>query len=438
MDSVSDMPFQHRGSDRRSQLPLCLADEPVLAQDRRINDRDRRRNAFISQQLLCKDIPYHLVEAQLAGCETKTLEPGETLLSRGSENHCIYLLTSGQLRVQFDSQEAAYGIPVNVGESVGEMSVVDGKPVDADVIAVPRSEVLVVPEELFWANIAPLPGVPRNLLRLLTSRLRQQNENALHALAQRLRLEHLELQLEIAAEIQSGLLPTQSPMFPRHPQVDAYAMTVPVWGIGGDFYEALPLDAHRLCLAVGDVSGKGVSAALFMTQAMKLLRMAVQQRDSLAEAIHYLNRLLCQNNKAGMFLSLFIGVFDVSSGLFQYVNCGHNPPLLACHGSPSQALPLGDNIFVGAIDEAVFSESSVRLYPGDSLILYSDGVVEASNGDGAFFALGRLQAEHDKNRGNSARELTARVWDAVKAFTGESPQHDDLTLMAFRYLGPMA
>jgi phosphoserine phosphatase RsbU/P len=415
-------------------FPVHLADGPILDVDRRLNAHDRRRNAFISQQLLCKRIPYHLVETLLADCASRTLEPSDTLLSCGDENHSIFLLTQGQLQVCFDAQDVCYGIPVNVGESVGEMSVVDGKPVDADVIAVQRSEVLVIPEGLFWAKIAPLPGVFRNLLQLLTTRLRQQNDKALHALADQLRLEHLEQQLEIAAEIQAGLLPP-SPLFPQYPEVDAFAKTVPVWGVGGDFYEAFPLDGQRLCVAVGDVSGKGVPAALFMTQAMKLLRMAVQQRDSLVGAITHLNWVLHQNNPAGMFLSLFIGVLEITSGQFNYINCGHHPPLLASSGKPSEALPLGDNLFVGAVEEAVFTENTVLLYPGDSLILYSDGVVEAANSDGAFFTINRLQTVHDRHRRNSAEEMVSSTWNALRDFTGGSHQQDDVTLMAVRYLG---
>ncbi len=419
---------ERRAADDAAEFPLLLPDGRLIPEERR-RQTDRRRNAFISHQYLCRGVPYGVVESVLERFAARELGAGEVLLSPGQENHYLFMLLSGRLQVHLDAARSRLGFPIEPGECIGEMSIIDGKPTSAYVVAEEPSTVLAVHGDVFWNELAPIPGVARNLLRLLAERMRTRNDVTLRALEQELHMQHLQKELSVAQRIQADMLPGQDPLFPDHPQVDAYAVMKPARDVGGDFYDAFALDEHRICVAVGDVSGKGIPAALFMVRALTALRMEMLRGVRLEDLFTRLNRLLCENNPSCMFVSMFLAVIDLHTHEMICSNAGHNPPLLASSADFAFIATEG-GVILGVLEEAEFQVSRLRLRQGDSLVLYTDGVTEAQNGDGEFFTAARLRELVSSSPRTGAKALVHTIEEGVERFASGVPQSDDITILA--------
>jgi len=429
-----------RGPDRRrgegaAVFPLRLKSGEVVERDRRVN-RDRRRNAYISQQELCRGLPYELVESVFERCPVRELAAGETLLKPAQKNHYLFLLLTGSLRVHLAASDFELGFSIAPGQCVGEMSIIDGKPTSAYVTATETSTVMAVAEDMFWSKIAPLPGAARNLLRVLAERMRVRNDVTLRALEQELRYQHLQRELDAAHDIQVGMLPSQEPLFPQHPAVDVHAHMGAAREVGGDFYDAFSIDDTRICLAVGDVSGKGMPAAMFMVRTLSLLRVELVKDDDLGDSIAYLNNSLCETNTAHMFVSLFVMILDVVNGELSYVNAGHNPPLKYDAQHSVEMVDMPDGLIAGVMEDSVYEVRRQTLQPGEGLLLYTDGVTEARNSHKEFYTLDRLRRFMSKHNGDDAAATVKSILAEIEEFAGEEPQADDITVLAMRYLGP--
>jgi sigma-B regulation protein RsbU (phosphoserine phosphatase) len=211
-------------------------------------------------------------------------------------------------------------------------------------------------------------------------------------------------------------------------------MMQPATQVGGDFYDAMALDRDRLAIAVGDVSGKGIPAALFMVRVVTLLRTNLLA-NAVPEVMPTVNRMACQNNDDMMFATMFLGVFNVRTGLLQYVNGGHNPPFLSRRGRPFGLLQVSDDILVGVDEEADFTVDEVTMAPGDALLLYTDGVTEAENATREFLQEERVLAALNRLGGHDAAAMVRTVRETVASFAAGHPPSDDITMLALRYAG---
>jgi sigma-B regulation protein RsbU (phosphoserine phosphatase) len=421
----------NRGPDRRGSGPGQLP--PGMAFERRLS-ADRRSNGFISQLQLFLSIPYAAVERVLSECSMRDVEAGEVLLRPGQVNHAIHLLVSGRLRIHFDSTESADHIPIEEGSCFGELSIIDGRPASAYVVADLPSRVLAIDEHVFWEKLIPQPGVARNLLSVLSDRMRVNREIILDRMKDRLALEHLHKELSIARSIQLSMLPPGDRLFPERPDVCAYGIMEPAKDVGGDFYDAFFVSPNRLFVAVGDVSGKGVPAALFMARAITQLRIEAVREQSPAAILERVNRALSIGNDAGMFVTLFLGVLDVRSGVLRYSSAGHNPPLIIGPvGATYLNVPKG--IVAGMLEQAKYAEDAVTISVGSSLLIYTDGVTEAMNAGGDFYTDERLLEIAGEGAGADAAGLVSRVQTSVVAFAQGAPQADDITLLALHNRG---
>ena len=429
-------PAKKRGPDRRSNVvitfPLRLPGGEIIRQDRRASDR--RRNAYISQLELCRGLDYYKIEAILERCPVVGLDTGEVLLNPGEPNHNLYLLLSGRLRVQLGATGLSATHAIEPGETVGEMSIIDGRPTSATVSADVPSRVLAVHESVFWSKIAAIPGAARNLLGTLAERMRRSNERALHSLEQELRYRLLEEELDAAREIQLGMLPA-SGMFSEFPTIDFHVYMGTAREVGGDFFDAFRLDDRRVCVAIGDVSGKGLPASLFMVKTMTLLRAELTKGDSLRASLARLNAALCRSPMAHVFVSLLVLSLDVSTGEVEYVSAGHNPPLAALQGKPFAYLEAEGYLVAGVLDDAEYNSTKLKLRPGDQLFLYTDGVTEARDEDRQFYGTGRLRDLLISLQGRSARDLVEAVRADVEGFEGAERQADDITILALGLRG---
>lgn len=247
----------------------------------------------------------------------------------------------------------------------------------------------------------------------------------------------IESELEIARSIQMSLVPRTFPAFPDRPEFDLYAELHPARAIGGDFYDFFMLDRHRICLAIGDVSDKGIPAALFMAVVRTFLKAIWRDEESPAATLRRLNDELALDNDSTMFVTLLCAVVDLRDGSMQYACGGHNLPFLISPDGRVQRMKRLKGVPVGAMEEMLFEEGAERLRPGDVFFLYTDGATEAMNVKGELFGDDRLETELRRCAGTSGmKELARGIREAVESFADGVEQSDDLTLVAFRYMGP--
>lgn len=236
--------------------------------------------------------------------------------------------------------------------------------------------------------------------------------------------------LGIARDIQMGLL---RKVLPRRAEVDSYATVMPAKEVGGDFYDIICLDEHRVLLTVADVSGKGVPGALFMAVTKTLLDSARATVTAPDELLEFINERLSAENDALMFVTMFLGVLDIRTGELRYANAGHNPPYIVRRDGTLQTLDAAHGMALGISADAVFPPHTVRLGDGDTLFVFSDGVTEALDVDNALYSEERLEACLRENVGQSAAELSATVIDRVRGWAGAAPQADDITVLCLKY-----
>jgi len=249
--------------------------------------------------------------------------------------------------------------------------------------------------------------------------------------------EKIHSELMIAKKIQTSMLPYIFPAFPERKDLDIYALMDPAREIGGDFYDFFFVDKNHLALVIADVSGKGISAALFMVIAKILINNQLQNGDSPSQVLRIVNERLCENNEAGMFVTCFIGVMDINTGKLIYSNAGHNPPLLYKR-SENSCIPITKphGFVLGGMKDVKYAQSEVYLYPGDILFLYTDGVTEAENTDGKLFSQGKLEEMilNSASMNLEIRDLVTDLRGKIKEFAGKAERSDDITMLAFKNL----
>lgn len=232
--------------------------------------------------------------------------------------------------------------------------------------------------------------------------------------------------LEQAAVIQRQLLPTTAPIVPG---IELAGYNMPCRTVGGDYYDFLPYQDGRVAVALGDVSGKAMPAALLMTSLQARVRVMAEQPPDVADLMNRLNRITVANCPSNRFISFFFSVLDPRTGELVYSNAGHNPPLLIRSDGRVEYLE-GGGIILGIFDDARYESRTCRMDPGDVVLLYSDGVTEATNAANEEFEEERLIEVLLANRDKSAQEIISAVTSAVAAFASGAPSADDLTLVA--------
>ena len=242
-------------------------------------------------------------------------------------------------------------------------------------------------------------------------------------------------ELNTARTIQQSILPREFPTFPGSSTIDVAATMLPARSVGGYFYDYFLLDGERLGLVIGDVSGKGVPAALFMAQSRTAFKTTALRGGFPGDCLQEVNAFLHQENQFGMFVTLWYGVLHIASGEILYANAGHNPPYLCRRTGELVVLKgKGDGPPLGVLEGLVFGTDRSQFQPGDVLLLYTDGVTEAMNNNQQDFTPSRLSAILQKNRTLSASDLLQTVVAAVREFTAGAAQSDDLTILVVRRL----
>lgn len=257
-------------------------------------------------------------------------------------------------------------------------------------------------------------------------------------------LDMLQQELAAARALQLGMLPHSFPQWSPARPIAIHALMQPAREVGGDLYDCFAVGEHGLCFLVGDVSGKGASAAMFMARARSLVRMAAtlwqdwrDEEVSPARLLETVNRELCQNNADRMFVTLFLGLVDLRTGTMQCANAGHPAPYVLSPGSDPRRVAIRPCMPLGIRAAARFDDHTVTLAPRDTLFVCSDGVFEAADGTGDLFSFERLEALLRACCDRGPQDIVGEVKAAVDAFAGDAPQADDLTAMALSWLPGM-
>lgn len=245
--------------------------------------------------------------------------------------------------------------------------------------------------------------------------------------------EKIESELRIAREIQMGMIPKIFPPFPNLPEIDLYATLQPAKEVGGDLYDFFLIDDKHLCFAIGDVSGKGVPASLFMAVTRTLLRSVAPNQKSPAVIVNILNKSLSTDNESNMFVTFFLGILNVDTGEMKYTNAGHNPPLLVKPDGNTEYFGLTTEIPVGLFENYEYGEKICTISTNDKLFLYTDGVTEAEDQNEVLYSDKKLLDCVSENYQSEPRDLIGRVAVDIASHVRGNAQSDDLTMLCIVY-----
>jgi sigma-B regulation protein RsbU (phosphoserine phosphatase) len=264
----------------------------------------------------------------------------------------------------------------------------------------------------------------------------QELEGIKAGLRAREELNAIQHELSVAARIQQSILPREFPPFPSRTEFAVYAQMSPAREVGGDFYDFFLIDKNRLAFVIGDVSGKGVPAAILMAVCRTLLKATAMQGISPGECLKYINDVLIRQSDSAMFVTVFYGILDTDTGELEYCIGGHNPPYVLSKSGESSLLDQPRSMIVGILESATFETGRTRLSPGQSVVLFTDGVTEAAGSNDEEFSQARLSAVLERTAGDSVEQIVQGVADEVRLFSAGLPQSDDITILALSYNGP--
>ena len=245
--------------------------------------------------------------------------------------------------------------------------------------------------------------------------------------------EKIESELKIAHDIQQGIIPKIFPPFPEREDIDLYAVLNPARDVGGDLYDFFFLDDYRICFTVGDVSGKGVPASLFMAITRTLLRAKTNKDVSVNKIVEEINNDLCQGNENSMFVTLFIGILNAKTGIVEFCNAGHNYPYILRNNNKLECVKETHGTPVGIFENMKYKSGKFQLSKNDTVVLYTDGVTEAMDIKNNLYTDERLLKLLTGIEDHTTEKITNTIIDDVKDFVGEADPSDDITILALTY-----
>ena len=248
--------------------------------------------------------------------------------------------------------------------------------------------------------------------------------------------ERISAELSLANRIQTGMIPHIFPAFPDRTEFTLYASMKPAKEVGGDFYDFFLIDEDHLGLVIADVSGKGVPAALFMMVSKIIIQSYAMQGGSAAEILTRANQTICSNNQEEMFVTVWLGILEISTGKITAANAGHEYPAVKHPDGSFELFRDKHGFVIGGMDTLKYKEYDLQLEPGAKLFVYTDGVPEATNRKGEMFGTDRMIDALNKNADAAPEKLMKNVRKAVDGFVKDAEQFDDLTMLCMEYFGP--
>lgn len=405
----------------------------------------------LSQVPLFRSLPAHEIQNLLDTCKTWDAPVGSFILQEGEPSNDFHVILDGQveiIRSLGSPEESHLGIR-QPGEFIGEIALLNqGAPRTATARVVEDARVFTITFQDFDKLLKRYPELAYEMARAVSSRLtealneiirnlRDRNEKLQQAYddlraaqAQIIEKEKLEHSLRVAREIQYSILPA------RVPQMDGYdigALMMPAQAVGGDFYGVYALDDDHMALIVGDVSDKGMPAAIFMAQSHALLRASTESGADIVELMQRVNNLLLEMNGRGLFVTVIYGILTKSSGEFHYVRAGHELPLIVDPQGQITIPVMGLGAPLGMFKKLALDEKTIVIPSGSTMFLYSDGSADTRNPQLVRFGEKAFHAVIQQIGVNvSAQQACQSVYDRLVAYQEGTPQFDDVTLLAVR------
>ena len=241
----------------------------------------------------------------------------------------------------------------------------------------------------------------------------------------------LQSELEVASVIQHSLLPSLTDKYPGRSEISVSASMQAAKQVGGDFYDVFFVDQDRIAFLIGDVSGKGVPAALFMASSKTILQNCIRDIPSLSAALFIANNVMCEKNEAEMFVTVWVGILDLKSGIMKYISAGHNHPVLI-RGGKAEFIKSKSSFVLAGMENVKYNESELCLTEGDSLFLYTDGVTEAATSENELFGDERLLGCLNECAGEDVQAILDKVNGSIEAFVRDAEQFDDITMLCVK------
>lgn len=392
----------------------------------------------------------------IAAC--RTYPPGSVLTRQGETEHTFYVIENGRAVVLRRLEDGTEQVLNTLGprQAFGEMAVLDNSPRLATIRTLTETSVLEITADQFKEVVRQDPELALHITRRVLSNLRTLDQLAIQDLrtknallqaayldlkaaqAELVEKERLERELELAAEMQRSLLPA---VLPRYDDYRFAAYLAPARHVGGDLFGVQPLDDEHVALLLADVADKGMYAALLMAVTRTLFMQEAQRSLSPAEVALAVHRGLLTvgggGEDGGMdgFVTAFYGVLHRPSGRLTYVRAAQDHPLLLRPGQPPTPLP-GDGRFLGMIAELTLREQEIILQPGDTLLLYSDGVTDARNDSDESYGLERLKSALQRVGGRGAQPAIGALAGDISAWRGNAAAFDDVTMLLVEAVAP--
>jgi serine phosphatase RsbU (regulator of sigma subunit) len=387
----------------------------------------------------------------LAAClRPVELPAGAFLFSEGERGDRFYIVAAGEIEII-----KAAGTPEerilhlrHPGDFLGEMSMFEPDRVrTASVRARSPGKLLELSHADFQALLHRQPSLAYQVICDLSLRARDADNATIEELRRKnlalskayeelqaaqeqiIEKEKLERELQVARRIQQSMLPRTLPALPGF---DFGALMLPARAVGGDLYDFIPLSRERVGILVGDVSDKGVPAALFMALCRSLLRAEAARSTSPTQVLRRVNHHLLQMNQAGMFITLLYGILHRTQRTFSYARAGHELPLHYARQGQPQPIVMGQGMLLGVFERLTLDEQTLPISPGDTVLLFSDGAIDAIDACNTRFGYPRLQAAVQSALGQPAQAVCNQILQDIQAYHGSTPQADDITLVAIQ------
>ena len=239
----------------------------------------------------------------------------------------------------------------------------------------------------------------------------------------------IDKELEFARSIQSSSLPSVFPPFPKEDSFDIYAQMYTAKEVGGDFYDFYMINDYQIAFVMADVSGKGIPAAMFMMRAKTIIKDLAEGGMDVGSIFTKANNGLCENNEAGMFVTAWIGILDLRTGVVKFANAGHNPPMVRKAGGEFVYMKSRAGLVLAGMEDIPYMEQEMQLEPGDRIFLYTDGVTEANDIDGKLYSEERLESFINSVKEETAEDVLNAIKGDIDLFAAEAPQFDDITML---------
>ena len=359
----------------------------------------------------------------IAFMKKETYSKGQPIFKKGDPADRMFYIAKGAIRL------VEINKVIGEGEVIGEMGVFSPlKERTATAVCEIDLEAYTMGHDEIIVFFGKDPEMAIELIRLSIKRFIE-NLKAETAAKERMASE-----LRIAQEIQASMLPT---VFPKRKEFELFAMMEPAKEVGGDFYDFFFIDDNRLCFVIGDVSGKGVPAALFMAITKTLIKNEAKRSKDTGEILSNVNAILVPDNQSCLFVTVFCAVLDTRTGAVQYCNAGHNPPLLMRKAGDVEFIKSSKGFVVGVMENCSCKYDNLKLEPGDALLLYTDGVTEAMDPEQKQFSEPKLKGLLAGMKGKDMKGLIESMRAEVLAFVRGAAQSDDITMLAIKYTGTL-